>query len=53
MLNHTLLWNSVLGWDGKLSKEPTFLGAVLIVVIGILIGTALVFATGWAIAVFS
>jgi amino acid transporter len=51
MLKENILWGMTLDpMSGKLQKQMTFLGSVLAITAGAIIGTGLMFAVGYAIA---
>lgn len=51
-ITQDLLSTTEIGFDGHLRKEPTFLGAVLIVLTGAAISCALFYAVLWVAALF-
>ena len=52
MIKSNLLLATVIENDGRIGKQFTFLGSVLVVAAGAIAGTALWFAVGYAIAIF-
>ena len=52
MLNESLLWSRTFSPVGRPVKEPTALGAALLIVAGSAAVAVLFFAAGYAIALF-
>jgi hypothetical protein len=50
MLEENILWGRTFSPTGKVEREPTFLGAILIVVFGSVAGVFLGLRVGWVIA---